>query len=46
MAQILGEQYWSEVPGILYIDVPAGETDPLMTVLALQLKGPVDLYRK
>jgi len=44
--QILGEQYWSEVPGILYIDVPAGETDPLMTVLALQLKGPVDLYRK
>lgn len=45
-AQILGKQYWSEVPGILYIDVPPAETDPLMTVLALQLKGEVDLYRK
>lgn len=44
--QILGKQYWSEVPGLLYIDVPPAETDALMTVLALQLKGPVDLYRK
>ena len=45
-AQILGKQYWSEVPGILYIDVPPAETDPLMTVIALQLKGEIDLYRK
>jgi len=44
--QILTKQYWSEVPGLLYIGVPATETDPVMTVLALQLKGPVDLYRK
>ncbi|NKB68882.1 MAG: alpha-L-fucosidase [Candidatus Latescibacteria bacterium] len=44
--QILGKQYWSQVPGLLYIDVPATETDTLMTVLALQLKGPVDLYRE
>lgn len=44
--QILGKQYWSAVPGILYINVPAAETDPTMTVLALQLKGPVDLHRQ
>jgi alpha-L-fucosidase len=45
-SQILGKQYWSSVPGILYIDVPTAETDPLMTVLALQLQGTVDLHRK
>jgi alpha-L-fucosidase len=44
--QILGKQYWSEVPGILYIDVPPAEADEMMTVIALQLKGEVDLYRK
>lgn len=44
--QILGKAYWSEVPGIVYIDVPPAETDPMMTVIAVQLKGPVDLYRK
>ena len=43
--QILGKQYWSSVPGILYIDVPPGEADATMTVIALQLKGEVDLHR-
>ena len=43
--QILGKQYWSEVPGILYIDVPKEETDELMTVVAVQLDGAVDLWR-
>jgi alpha-L-fucosidase len=44
-SQILGKQYWSSVPGILYIDVPATEVDEQMTVVALQLKGEVDLHR-
>jgi len=44
-SQILGKQYWSDVPGILYIDVPESESDPIMTVVALQLDGEVDLYR-
>jgi alpha-L-fucosidase len=44
--QILGKQYWSEVPGIVYIDVPEAETDPTMTVIAVQLRGEVDLYRQ
>ena len=43
--QILGKQYWSSVPGILYINVPPGEADATMTVIALQLKGTVDLHR-
>ncbi len=43
--QILGKQYWSSVPGILYIDVPPGEADEAMTVIALQLKGEIDLHR-
>ena len=37
---------WSDKPGIIYIDIPAGALDPEMTVLALQLDGPVDLYRE
>lgn len=45
-SQILGKQYWSEVPGILYINVPEAETDPMMTVIAILLDGPVDLYRE
>lgn len=44
-SQILGKQYWSEVPGILYIDVPEEETDELITVIAIQLDGRIDLYR-
>ena len=43
--QILGKQYWSSVPGILYINVPPSEADATMTVIALQLKGAVDLHR-
>jgi alpha-L-fucosidase len=45
-AKILMKQYWSEAPGILYIDVPEKLLDPQVTVLALQLEGRIDLYRK
>lgn len=44
--QILGKQYWSEVPGIVYINVPEDELDEQVTVIALQLKGEVELYRE
>jgi len=37
---------WSDKPGIIYIDIPTGALDPEMTVLALQLDGPVNLYRE
>jgi alpha-L-fucosidase len=43
---VMGSQYWSEVPGILYIDVPESELDEQITVVALQLKGELEVYRK
>jgi alpha-L-fucosidase len=36
---------WSEKPGIIYIEVPEDALDPEVTVVAISLDGPVDLYR-
>ncbi len=36
---------WSEVPGVYYIDVPEDVVDEAITVLALELDGPLELYR-
>jgi len=44
--QVVGKQYWSSVPGIVYIDVPEKVLDPQVTVIAVLLKGKVDLYRE
>ncbi|MDN5203024.1 alpha-L-fucosidase [Fulvivirgaceae bacterium BMA10] len=44
--KIVGKQYWSSVPGLLYIDIPEDQLDEQVTVIALQLKGKVDLYRE
>ncbi len=44
--KVVGKMYWSEVPGLLYIDVPQEKLDPQVTVIALQLKGKIDLYRE
>ncbi|MCG8309742.1 MAG: alpha-L-fucosidase [Cytophagales bacterium] len=44
--QVVGKMYWSEVPGLLYIDVPEEKQDPEVTVIAIQLKGKIDLYRE
>ncbi|GAA0721802.1 alpha-L-fucosidase [Dokdonella soli] len=43
---VVGKAYWSKVPGLLYIDVPADTLDPQVTILALLLDGPVDLFRE
>ncbi|WP_340113852.1 alpha-L-fucosidase [Maribellus mangrovi] len=40
------KQYWSSVPGIVYIDVPEKVLDPQVTVIAVLLDGKVDLYRE
>ncbi len=40
------KQYWSAVPGIVYIDVPEKVLDPQVTVIAILLDGKVDLYRE
>jgi alpha-L-fucosidase len=43
---VVGKQYWSEVPGLLYIDLPENVQDKEVTVIAIQLNGAVDLYRE
>jgi alpha-L-fucosidase len=43
--QVLMKLSWSPVPGIAYITVPKDALDPQVTVLALQLEGPLSLYR-
>ena len=40
------KQYWSPVPGIVYIDVPENVLDKHVTVLSVLLNGPVELHRK
>ncbi|WP_452602451.1 alpha-L-fucosidase [Pontimicrobium sp. MEBiC06410] len=44
--RVVGKQYWSKVPGLLYIDLPEEVQDKDVTVIALLLDGEVDLYRE
>ena len=43
---VSGKVYWSQYPGITYIQVPEYVLDERMTVLAVLLDGPVSLYRE
>ena len=43
--KVYNKNYWSEVPGNLYIDVPERVLDPQITVVAVLLDGPIKLYR-
>jgi len=43
--KVVGKISWSPVPGLVYIDVPSSSQDKYMTVLAVQLEGPISLYR-
>ncbi len=43
--KVFNKLYWSEVPGIVYIDVPEDTLDEYVTVIAVQLKGEIDLHR-
>ncbi|WP_215224391.1 alpha-L-fucosidase [Echinicola shivajiensis] len=42
----VGKMYWSQVPGLKYIDIPDNVYDKDITVLAVLLDGEVDLYRE
>lgn len=44
-SKLYNKASWSVVPGNLYIDVPDSVLDPQITVIALELDGPVKLYR-
>ena len=39
------KQYWNDIPGLVYIDIPEKALDGQVTVLAVLLDGPIDLYR-
>jgi alpha-L-fucosidase len=43
--KIVGKISWSPVPGLVFIKVPEKFKDPYMTVLKLELDGPLKLYR-
>lgn len=43
--KIVGKISWSPVPGLVYINVPTSVQDEYMSVLAVELDGPVDLYK-
>ncbi|HCE58958.1 MAG TPA: alpha-L-fucosidase [Prolixibacteraceae bacterium] len=44
--EIKMKQYWSSVPGIVYIDIPESVLDNDVTVIAVLLDGSIDLYRE
>lgn len=44
--KIVSKQYWSDVPGIAYIDVPETVLDKQVTVIAVLLNGKIGLYRE
>lgn len=43
--KIVGKISWSPVPGLVYINVPESVQDKYMTVLALELDKPLQLYK-
>lgn len=43
--KIVGKISWSPVPGLVYISVPPSVQDDYMSVLAVELDGPISLYK-
>jgi alpha-L-fucosidase len=43
---IYNKLYWSDRPGIIYIDIPKERLDKNMTVIAVLLDKPLELYRE
>ncbi|PIF45556.1 alpha-L-fucosidase [Chryseobacterium sp. 52] len=44
--KVYNKLYWSDTPGIVYIDVPKEKLDKNMTVVAILLDKPLELYRE
>lgn len=42
---VYNKLYWSETPGIVYIDLPKDRLDKNMTVVAVLLDKPLELYK-
>lgn len=43
---IYNKLYWSKVPGIVYIGIPKDRLDRDVTVIAVLLDGPIELFRE
>ncbi|HWZ04589.1 MAG TPA: alpha-L-fucosidase, partial [Mucilaginibacter sp.] len=43
--KVVGKISWSQVPGLVYINLPEGVQDKYITVIKLKLDKPVKLYR-
>lgn len=43
---IYNKLYWSDRPGIVYIDIPKERLDKNMTIIAVLLDKPIELYRE
>ena len=43
--KVVGKISWSPVPGLVYITVPENISDKYLTVLKVELNGPLKLYR-
>ncbi len=44
-AKVLGGASWTEIPGVLFVDVPPELSDPICTVVRLDFDSPIRLYR-
>ncbi|MGY3053877.1 alpha-L-fucosidase [Pedobacter sp. UYEF25] len=42
--EVYNKLYWSKVPGIVYIPIPEEKLDKHLTIVAVLLDGPIDLY--
>jgi alpha-L-fucosidase len=45
-AKVMMKMYRSAIPGLVYIDVPERVLDPQVTVPAVLLDGPIDLFHE
>ena len=44
--RVVGKHDWSKVPGLLHITLPDAALDPVLTVVELQLDGPLSLFKE
>ena len=44
--KILTKVSWNDYPGLLYVNIPEKEIDPYYTVVAIDLEGKINLYKK
>ncbi|MGB3105612.1 alpha-L-fucosidase [Sphingobacterium siyangense] len=44
--EVFNKLYWSSIPGIIYIQAPVERLDKNMTVIAVLLDAPIQLYRE